>query len=327
MVPFSYHAPADVNAAVSLLANNWDDAVVLAGGTDLLDQLKERILRPQKVVSLKHIAALQGVKTSAANVSIGAMTTLAEVESNPTLAKNFTVLAQAAHSVASPQIRNVGTLGGNICQRPRCWFYRMSEYPCLKKGGTICYAVGGNNKFHAIFGGGPAFIVHPSDTAPALVALDAKVTVQPAMGAARTIPLAAFFVLPQDNVLRENNLKPNEVVTALTLPNPKPGTKSVYLKSREKQSEDFAVASVAMSVTTNSAGIVQDCRVVLGSVAPIPWRAQAAEAALKGKKLSEAVANAAGIAAVQGAQPMEHNAYKVPLVQGLIRQAVYQLMA
>ena len=222
--------------------------------------------------------------------------------------------------VASPQIRNVGTLGGNLCQRPRCWYYRDPDTICLKKGGDVCYALSGLNKYHAIFGGGPVYIVHPSDIAPALVALGAEVTILGASGE-RTVPLEDFFILPTvANPFRENILASNEIITRIRVPKPDTNTTSFYLKLHERGSFDFALVSVA-GVFQIQGKKWQQLSLVLGGVAPTPWRSSEAEQVLRGQVISEALAQRAGEAAVKNADPMSDNGYKVTLTQNLIKRA------
>jgi xanthine dehydrogenase YagS FAD-binding subunit len=228
----------------------------------------------------------------------------------------------AAGKVGTPQIRNMGTIGGNLCQRPRCWYYR-NNYPCFKHGGNACFSAAGENDFHAILEGGPSFIVHPSDTAPALVALGA--TARIAGGAReRTVPLDKFFVTPKQDPRRENILQPNEILTEIEVPNAPAGSKAIYVKEMVREIWDFALCSVAAMVTVQN-GVVQDARIVLGGVAPVPYRAVRAEAALKGQPLNEAAAAAAGVAATDGARPLAKNGYKVPLTQAVVKRALLSL--
>jgi len=297
---------------------------ILAGGIDLLSELKEHIIEPDLLVNIKTIPGLNLMKSDRRGVTLGALVTLTQIEENPLIRKSYTALADAARSVASPQIRNVGTIGGNLCQRPRCWYYRDESIICIKKGGSKCYAAQpeGRNKFNAILGGGPSYIVHPSDCATALVALDAVVRYQDAAGKKHEVPAGEFFTLPSEAILRENVLRPGDIVTEVFIPAPKANTRSQYLKFKEKESMDWAVSAVAVSATTDSRGVISDCRVVLGGVAPIPWRSKAAETALKGKPFSDAAANLAARSALAEAKPLSENAYKLPLTRVLIRRAV-----
>ncbi len=232
------------------------------------------------------------------------------------------LLAMAAGRVGTPQIRNMGTIGGNLCQRPRCWYYR-NNYPCFKHGGKACYSALGENDYHAILEGGPSYIVHPSDTAPALVALGATARIVGRSGE-RMVPLDKFFVTPRQDVTKENVLMPDEILVEIQVPNAPAGSKAIYVKEMVREVWDFALCSVAAMVTVQN-GVVQDVRIVLGGVAPIPYRALKAEAAIKGKPLNEASAAAAGLAAVEGAKPLAKNGYKVPLTQAVVTRALLSL--
>ncbi len=236
--------------------------------------------------------------------------------------KSFPGLAEAAQSIATPQIRNLGTVGGNLCQRPRCWYFRLEEVICFKKGGSECYAASGENKYNAIIAGGPSFIVHPSDLAPMLVALEASVTVIGATGK-RVIPLDKFFTLPSDgNIRRENVLKNDDIITQINVPASAVAEKSTYLKFKERESLDFALAAAAVALSLGPNQAVKEARIVLGGVAPIPWRVPAAEKFLVGKQLTPDVLAEAAKIALAEAKPLEKNAYKVPLTQTLVRRAL-----
>ncbi|MSS72995.1 MAG: xanthine dehydrogenase family protein subunit M [Candidatus Latescibacteria bacterium] len=320
MKAFEFVNPSSLKEVPALLGQNREKAVLLAGGIDLLGELKEGLIEPDRVVNLKAVSGLNAIKADGKGLRIGALTTLAQIEGDPTIQKTYKALADAAASVGSVQIRNVGTLGGNLCQRPRCWYYRGEAFHCLKKGGSTCFAVDGNNKYNAILGGGPSYIVHPSDTAPALIALNAKVTLLGPKGS-RTLPLEDFFVLPGEILRRENVLAPDEIVTEVEVPAPAPGAKSVYLKFQEKDSMDFALSAVAVALTM-SGDTIRTARVVLGGVAPKPWPAKEADALLVGQKLSEDLLRRAADAALAKAQPLGYNDYKVPLTRTLIQRAV-----
>jgi xanthine dehydrogenase YagS FAD-binding subunit len=325
MKAFEYINPRDLRHASALLGTDPKRARLLAGGIDLLGEMKEHIIEPERLVNLKALDELKYLRVGATGLQIGALTTLSEIAAHPQIRARYTTLAEAAQSVGTPQIRNVGTLGGNLCQRPRCWYYRDETILCLKKGGSRCYAADGDNKFNAILGGGPSYIVHPSDCAPALVALNATVEVSGPMGV-RRMPLERFFILPTQNPLRENVLQPNEIVTAVSVPVPAAGTKSTYVKFMEKDSFDWAVSAVAASLTVVN-GVCRDARIVLGGVAPIPWRSKEAEAVLKGKKITAELAARAAQAALAKARPLERNAYKVPLTKTLVRRAIMEISA
>lgn len=290
---------------------------LLAGGIELLCLLKEHLIEPTTVINLKTIPELNKI-TSQNGLRLGALVTLSELANNQEILKNFRALAQAAKSVASPQIRNVGTLGGNLCQRPRCWYFRDKEVPCLKKGGELCFAVGGNNEYHAILGGGPCYIIHPSDLAPPLIAFDATVVTNK-----RKMKLEEFFILPRKNVHVENILEKDELVTHVEIPDTWKGSKSVYYKVKERPSFDWALSSCA-AVLKMDGDTIADARIVLGGVAPIPWRSREAENALKGKKISKSLAESAGRAAVSAAAPLSHNAYKVKLTANVVKIAILE---
>jgi xanthine dehydrogenase YagS FAD-binding subunit len=314
-----------VNALKSGVASSDPDdaARPIAGGQDLLTTMKEYISRPTRVVNLKSIRGLDRIEPDGkGGLRIGALVTLNQLEEDANIRKSFPGLAEAAHSVGTPQIRNLGTVGGNLCQRPRCWYFRLEEVVCLKKGGSECYAATGENKYHAIFGGGPSYIVHPSDLAPMLVALGASINVTGGDGK-RTIALDKFFTLPSDgNLRRENVLKNDEIITEVVVPAAKFAANSTYLKFKERDSMDFAMSAVAAAVTIGANKTVSEARIVLGGVAPIPWRVPKAEAALVGKTMNQDLLAEVAKTALQGAEPLAKNAYKIPLTQTLVRRAL-----
>lgn len=318
MLPnFAYVRPGSVKDAIKHLSSAG--AKVHAGGTDLLSCFRDETLSADKVVSLSGIGAVKGVKgASGQALRIGAMTTIAAIAKDPIIQKQYTALAQGAAQVASPQIRNQGTLGGNLCQRPWCWYFR-GGFNCVRKGGDQCFAENGDNRYHAIFGGeGVCFIVHPSDTAPALIALNASLQIE-GKGGSRTVPVEKFFVGPGDDPTRETVLKPDEMVVEVQLPAPPAGLRSSYRKVRERQSWDFALAGVALALQFDGDKVAAG-RVVLSGVAPVPWRAEGVEKAIVGKKLDAGTIAAAAEAAVKGAEALSHNAYKIPLVRGVIEE-------
>src|SRR5690242_18006963 len=313
MKAFEWTNPTNVNEAVKMLAigapGDIDEAPrPIAGGQDLLTTMKDYTSRPVRVVNLKNIRGLNQITMNGRGLTIGALVTLSELEEHAGVRKNFPGLSEAAHSIATPQIRNLGTVGGNLCQRPRCWYFRLEEVVCLKKGGSECYAAKGENKYNAILGGGPSYIVHPSDLAPMLVALGASVNVAGAEGR-RTIPLEKFFTLPSEgSIRRENVLKNDEIITEVTVPSSPFAARSTYLKFKERDSLDFALSSVAAAVELDAGKRVRQARIVLGGVAPVPWRVPQAEEFLKGKALdAEALAGAARLA-LEGAAPLSKNA-------------------
>jgi len=326
MKAFEWTNPTNVNEAVKMLAigapGDIDEAPrPIAGGQDLLTTMKDYTSRPVRVVNLKNIRGLNQITMNARGLTIGALVTLSELEEHAGVRKSFPGLAEAAHSIATPQIRNLGTVGGNLCQRPRCWYFRLEEVNCLKKGGSECYAAQGENKYNAIIGGGPSYIVHPSDLAPMLLALGASVNVV-GTGGRRVIPLDKFFTLPSEgNIRRENVLKNDDIITEIVVPASPVAARSTYLKFKERESLDFALASAAVAVQTNGK-TVRDARIVLGGVAPIPWRVPAAEKFVIGKSLTPDVLAQAAKIALADARPLEKNAYKVPLAQTLVRRAL-----
>ncbi len=332
MKAFEWTNPASIDEAIQLLksapaAADPDDAArPIAGGQDLLTTMKDYLTRPSRVVNLKNIRGMNLIQGDGKRgLTIGALVTLSQLEEHPVVRSSFPGLAEAAHSVATPQIRNLGTVGGNLCQRPRCWYYRLEEAVCLKKGGSECFAAKGENKYNAIFGGGPSYIVHPSDLAPMLLALGASVSVAGPEGK-RVIPIDKFFTLPSEgNIRRENVLRNDEIITRIQVPASALAAHSAYLKFKERESLDFALASVAVAIDRGPNKIVKQSRIVLGGVAPIPWRVPDAEKFLEGKTLAGETLNEAGRIALAGANPLEKNAYKVPLGQTLVRRALARL--
>ena len=332
MNSFQWANAATVEDAVKLLkptdakTDPDEKPHAMAGGQDLLTSLKAYIVRPPRVVNLKTIGGLDKIEVDEKGLKIGATATIAQLEEHPDVQKKFPGLIEAARSIGTPQIRNLGTIGGNLCQRPRCWYFRLENYQCRKKGGTECFAKGAENKYNAIFGGGKSNYVHPSDLAPMLVALDSTVTIAGPEGT-RTVPLAEFFILPSINVRRENVLKDGEIVTQVQVPASPLAARSTYLKFKERDSLDFAIAAVAAGVELADDKTVRRARIVLGGVGTIPWHVPAVEEFLAGKPLNEATVTQAAQTALQGAKPMEQNQYKIPLTQTLIRRALLKLNA
>ncbi len=325
MKAFEWTNPTNINEAVKLLSASGDIDEAprpIAGGQDLLTTMKDYTSRPVRLVNLKNISGLNSITLNGRGLTIGALVTLTELEEHAGVRKSFPGLTEAAHSIATPQIRNLGTVGGNLCQRPRCWYFRLEEVNCLKKGGSECYAASGENKYNAIIGGGPSYIVHPSDLAPMLMALGATVSVTGAAGK-RVIPLDKFFTLPSEgNIRRENVLKNDDIITQINVPASALAAKSTYLKFKERDSLDFALASAAVALRLGPNDTVRESRIVLGGVAPIPWRVPAAERFLAGKKLTPDVLAETAKIALAEAKPLEKNAYKIPLAQTLVRRAL-----
>jgi len=321
MPNFKYVRPSSLEEAVRLASAG--EARLHAGGTDLMGCLHDGVFGAETVVSLTGLGDLRGVRErSDGGLAIGALTTITEVAGDPLVRERYGALAQGASDVASPQLRNQGTLGGNLCQKPRCWYYR-GDFHCLRKGGGMCFAVDGESHFHAIFGGaGTCFIVHPSDTAPALVGFGASVkAVGP--GGARMIPVAELHVPPEVDPTRETVLGEGEVVTEVLLP-PAEGAVSSYRKVRARGAWDFALAGVAL-VLWFDGETVERARVVLSGVAPVPWRSEAVERVITGKRLDDETVAAAAEAAVEGAEPLEHNAYKVELVRAVVAEELEKI--
>ena len=324
MKNFKLAEPQTIEQALALISKAGEKMFLMSGGTDLLTEIKEGVLEPDIVIDLKTIQGLSFIKKEKDGVHIGALTTVADLASDPLIRQEYAGLHEAALSVATPQIRNVGTVGGNLCQRPRCWYYRDSQVACRKKGGSQCFASRGRNKYHAIFGGGMCYIVYPSDLAPALISFDAQVTISSPRGE-KTMPLANFYVLPSKNVRRENVLGPDEILREVKIPLAKKEDKSTYVKLKERGTWDFALVSAAVKGTVSGKGF-SDLKIVLGGVAPIPWRLEKVEDALRKKKVSEALIKDASRAALEEAKPLEENDYKKQLVEAVISRSVMSLV-
>ena len=324
MTPFRYAAVSTVSEASEMLRAGAAGSRLIAGGTDLLSEIKEGIVQPDTVVSLQNVGGMREIVAGPDGMRLGAMATLTELEGHAEIRRSYAALAEAASSVATPQIRNVGTLGGNLCQRPRCWYYRSAAFDCRKKGGSICFAINGNSKYHAILGGGDCVIVHPSDLAVALVSLRARATIA-GPGGERSMALEEFFAGPQDDIMRETVLEPGDVLTHVSLPAPSPNWRSVFMKARERQAQDFALVSVAAAIEVAD-GVVHDARITLGGVAPVPYRVRQAEEALQGAAVASVDPARLGEMAVAGARPLRDNHYKAPLASNLVRRAVTLLL-
>lgn len=317
---FSYIHPKSLKEAVKQLST--DGARLHAGGTDLLGCLRDHVFEIKKMVSISGLKDLQGIKKmSDGGLRIGALATVFEVAENPLVKENYPALAQAASSVASPQLRNQGTIGGNICQKPRCWYYR-GDFRCLRKGGDRCFAVSGENQYHCILGGGPCYMVHPSDLATALVAHEATIHLVGPKGS-RTLAIERFHVPPSQDVRRETMLDPSEIVTEISLP-PAKGVRSSYRKVRARASWDFALAGMALVLRFNN-DVVTRVRAVLSGAAPIPWRSMEAENAIIGNRLDPDIISKAATAAMTVARPLAGNEYKVTLFRGIIEEGLTAL--
>jgi len=322
MLPdFSVVRPKTVDDVVARLARG--EARVSGGGTDLLGCLRDGVFTTPTVVSLGRVPGLTGISRSTdGGLRIGALTTISELVENDDIKSRYGALHHAAKVVASPQLRNQGTIAGNLCQKPRCWYYR-GEFDCLRKGGEKCFAHGGENQYHCIFGGDMCFIVHPSDTAPALAAHGAICRVT-GSSSSRSVPVEKLHVPPSVDPQRETVLEPDEIITEIILPAPPNNVRSTYRKVRARASWDFALAGAAMVLQFDGA-TVTSARIFLSGAAPVPWRATGIEQAITGRTLDDATIEAAASAAVSGAEPLSKNGYKVPLFKGLITDELHKI--
>jgi xanthine dehydrogenase YagS FAD-binding subunit len=321
MPAFELFQPTAVGDAVALLDRHGADAWVMAGGMDTFDWLKDRIKRPKVVVDLGGVSELRGIKDAGGGLEIGAMTTLTEIVRNPMVRERFGLLAEAAELVASPQIRNQGTMGGNLSQDARCWYYRAG-WPCYRAGGNICYADTPTaiNREHAIFDADRCVAVNPSDTAPALVALDAEMVIRNTSGE-RVVPAVDYFVGPGVDITRLTMLQPGDLLTAIRIPATWAGKQFFFEKIRDRQVWDFPLINVASAMMTSGTTIT-DIRLVVNAVSARPYRLTAVEAAVRGKPRNEETAAMAAEMSTQGAMPLRHNAYKIPLMQNLVKRAI-----
>ncbi len=313
---FEYTRAVSVEQAIAQLKD--PDVVVKAGGVDLLDRMKEGLIAPRRVVDLSSLGGLHYLRDEQAGLRIGALATLAEIAAHPAVRARFAALADACGHAATPQVRNVATLGGNLVQRPRCWYFRSADFHCRKKGGATCFAQEGENQFHAIVGNHTCAAVCASTPATALVAFGARVKLA-GPGGERELALEEFFTAPEKSVMVENALAPDELVTEVIVPST--SARSAYLKQGEKESFDWPIADVA-AVLELDGRTCKRASIVLGSAAPVPLRAKEAEAALAGRAVDERSADAAARAALAGATPLGKNAYKVPVFQAVIRRTI-----
>jgi xanthine dehydrogenase YagS FAD-binding subunit len=317
MQPFEYANPTTVQEAVGLLGARWGQADVLAGGTDLISLMKDHLHTPKRVVNIKGIKELEGISKTADGLRIGALVTMDELAKNADVKAGYKSLSEAAAGIPSMQIRHMGTAGGDLCQRPRCWYYRQGLGLLAMKDGKSLIPEG-ENQYHAIFGSGPAYFVNPSSLAPALISLGAKVKLVSAKGT-RELPVAQFFVAPKDEASREIAIHPDELLTEIIVPNATVKT-STY-EVRQKEALDWPLAAAAVSLEMNGT-TVKSAKIVLGHVGPTPVEAAAAEKALVGKAVNAANAEAAGKAAVANAKPLSQNAYKVTLAKVAVKRAL-----
>jgi xanthine dehydrogenase YagS FAD-binding subunit len=321
MPAFDLLQPTSAADAQRLLQDIGEGAWIMAGGLDSFDWLKDRIKKPQVLVDLSGIDELRGVRVTGNGLEIGAMTTLTEIANHPEIKKNYGVLAEAVSVVASPQIRNQATLGGNVSQDVRCWYYR-GGWPCYRAGGNICYADTpvGRNREHAIFGANRCVAVHPSDSVPALVALDAKFVLKGPKGE-RIIDAEDYFIGPELDITHINVLQPGDLLTTIRIPSTFAGAKFYFEKVRDRNVWDFPLMNVASAIKL-SGNNIDDIRIAVNAVSPKPMRLKNVEAAVKGKPATSETGEMAGKLAVQGAIPLQFNAYKIPLMRNLVKRAI-----
>ena len=321
MPAFQLFQPASTGEALGVLDQYGADAWVLAGGLDSWDWFKDRVKKPAAVVDLGGIESLRSIRSFGGTVEIGAMATLREVVRNPDVVGQFSLLVESAELAASPQIRNQGTIGGNIVQDTRCWYYR-DGWSCYRAGGNICYAdtPTAMNREHAILGASRCVAVNVSDTAPALVALDAEMVVENT-GGQRVIPAQDFFIGPAIDIMRMTALRPGDILTSIRIPSTWAGQRFYFEKSRDRAVWDFPLANVA-SAARIANGVIEDIRIVANGVAPYPVRFTAAEDAVRGQAVSEETADRAGEMAIRGVRPLAHNGYKVALLRNLVKRSV-----
>lgn len=317
MKAFAYVNAAGEKDAIAALSPERGRVLPMAGGMDLVGLMKDYIAQPERLVNVKTLDRTIR-KGPDGGLRIGAAVTLTDLAAHPDVMKMYPALAGAASEVGTPQIRNMGTVGGNLNQRPRCWYFRNEEFHCLKKGGSRCFAVDGENQYHAIFGEGPCHIVHPSSLAVPAIALNARFRIVGPAGE-REVPAGDYFLMPDRNLFGETVLAPNELLTHVILPAPAGRNATYEVRFRQSYDWPLAMASVALSLDGQT---IRDARVVMGAVAPIPWRAPAAEAALKGKRVSDETAIAAAEAALTGARPLTNNGYKVQIARTAVKRAI-----
>jgi xanthine dehydrogenase YagS FAD-binding subunit len=317
MKRFAWADPATIDEALARLGKG---AVVKAGGVDLADRLKEGLDAPERVVNLRRVAGLDGLREREGALELGPLVSLARLSEDPAVRARWPALAEAALRAGTPNVRSQATVGGNLLQRPRCAYFRQLDFPCLRKGGTTCFAREGRNAYHAVLANDPCAIVHPSDAATALVVYGATAEIAGPRGR-RTVPVEELFVLPEEDVTREHRVGPDELLVALRVPAPSPGSGSAYLKIVERESADWPLAAVAAVIET-AAGTCERAAIVLGAAAPVPWRAREAEAVLAGRTVDERTAAQAARAALAAARPLSENGYKVRILEVAVKRAV-----
>ena len=322
MPPLQYIEAQSVDEAVALLSQLG--AVAIGGGTDLLPQVKDGVISADKIVGLASVPGMSAIAETNEGLAIGAGATIADVAAHSLVRRRYGALAEAAGGLATPQIRNEGTIGGNLAQRPRCWYYRSPLIPCLKKGGDRCYALAGNTRLLCVTGGDRCYIVHPSDTAVALSAFDARIETAGPNGG-REMSIGEFFASPGRDVLRENVLEPGELITRVLLP-ADAADRSIYLKVREREAGDFALVSVAAALSVGDDGVIRQARIALGGVAPVPYRATDVEAHVTGRPVADVNPAEAAALALTDATPLPQNGYKLPMARNTIKRALTQLL-
>ncbi len=319
MRPFDYVSPTNAEQVPELLGKSWGDVEILAGGSDLLSLMKDEITTPKRLVNIKQIDGLHAISNESGATNLGALVTLERIGAAEQIKQNHPMLASAAGDAASPQIRNVATIGGNLCQRPRCWYFRAGYGLLAQKDGKSL-VLQGDNRYHAILGNsGPAYFVSPSTVAPVLIAYNAKVRIVGPSGT-REIPVEKFFVIPQTDQQREHDLRPDEFISHVIVP-PAPGVRAAHYEVRQKEAFDWPYATAAVALTMNGS-TVQSARVVMGHVAPIPWVSTEAAQALQGKAITQATADEAAQAAVANAKSLGHNAHKIHLARVAVKRAI-----
>ncbi|MFL2759478.1 MAG: FAD binding domain-containing protein [Dehalococcoidia bacterium] len=319
MKTFTFKEPSELERASDLLRNGTR-GYLLAGGTDLVTEMKQGIIEPHLLVSTSQIQEMSDIEWDQSGVRIGSMVTLSDIVSHERMKIEVKSLVQAADSIATPQIRNIATLGGNLCQRPRCWYYRNSRFNCIKKGGTKCFAVGGSDKYHAILGGHSCYIVHPSDSATALVSLKAKVEIF-RKSQRLTVPIVDFFTGPEIDVTRENILEPGDILISIHIPNESMEGSSVFLKAKERKSMDFAIVSVAAMIKIENDRI-RRVGLTVGGVAPVPWNLDILERKLVGLKAKDVDIKSLCSGVFKDAKVMGQNGYKLQLAQTYLERSL-----
>jgi len=323
MIDFEFVKPKNFKEAGNILLKESGSAMPFSGGTDILGLIKDQVINPQKLVDLKSVEGMDGITHKRGEgLWLGSLVKIVEIAESEEIKNHFPILSEAASEVASPQLRNMGTLGGNLCQRPRCFYFR-EDFDCIRKGGNTCYAYDGNNKYHCIIRGGPCYIVHPSDMAVALLALDAKVVIY-SKGEMKDVPLSEFYVLPDEDFMNENILKQGEIITGVVIPETHPDTKSSYTKIKERGAWDFAIVSVG-AVVESDGNKIKKSRIAFGGVAPKPWMDENLNRTLTGMELIDSAIESAAANTLIDAEPLGMNKYKIILAKNLVKKLLTNL--